>query len=708
VALQENRPVPAVLVRLAFCLLLPLLSTYICKILLVPWLAPAKWQEFFYLQLLLPPLFIAFWCSLLLPRDTRDVYRATTRNRFLAPLLQLGLLVACAAVLVSGADFMFQWVTASPDTINFRMHEDIVRINAWATNLLLLFCAFGVVFAATSKVAAALLLVSPLYVGLAIATLAKLEYMHSAVQPLDLLKVAEFVPLFQSFFGTGVLLVTIAAFVIWLLALLRVRRSQPDPVPSIWRWSIGLGSLTILSAFLVAFAVSNSKPKVNAVLLKLGAPEGQHREHARKGGFLLSFLSELSSVFVPRPPGYSPATIASAVNRYEKKPGDLAPERRPRINLIIYLVESLMDPNDLGWKYTGDPIPNIRSLGHAQISGHGIVPEPFGGSANTEFELLTGMTRSFLPRGSLPYRQYLRRPIPSLPRIFNELGYATIAIQADPKYYYDRERVYDLLAFQSRTWLRSIPGIKPGRGAAPPDDVVVKAIIQASQQRRPFFIFAFPSSTHAPYETGVYQKSDLDLVDSVSSEGRLEVKEYINALRDADRAIGTLSEYFRHQPDSTIIAILGDHLPPLPRIALGPFFTNLSSLSEPERTRRLRRVPLVVWANFDLPHQQKEFSTNALPSFLLQLMSIPPAGFFGVTDEVRRNFPVVGKYVQEATGRVWDQDSLPGAEGRLLDDYRLLEYDLLLGKQYALHEGAPGWTIGGPQGGGTERRTSDP
>ncbi|HET6796866.1 MAG TPA: hypothetical protein VFH40_06870, partial [Gemmatimonadales bacterium] len=80
---------PAVLVRLAFCLLLPLLSTYICKILLVPWLAPAKWQEFFYLQLLLPPLFIAFWCSLLLPRDTRDVYRATTRNRFLAPLLQL-------------------------------------------------------------------------------------------------------------------------------------------------------------------------------------------------------------------------------------------------------------------------------------------------------------------------------------------------------------------------------------------------------------------------------------------------------------------------------------------------------------------------------------------------------------------------------------------------------------------------------------------
>jgi hypothetical protein len=688
-ALQERRSVRSVLLRLSLCLLLALLSTYICKILLVPFLAPATWKEFFYLRLLLPPTFLGLWCSVLLARETRAVYRAAVSNQSLAPLPQLALLLACAAVLVSGADLVFQWRTAS--AANIRMHGDIVRMNAWATNLLLLFSAFAFVFAGTSKVAAAVLLISPLYLGLGLATLAKLEYMHSAVQPLDLLRVAEFVPLFQSFFGTGGLLATISAFGIWILALLSVRRFKPSRVPNRRRWSLGFVSLSILLVSLVAFAVAPSRPAVNALLLRLGTPDDQHREHARSGGFLLSFLSELPSVLVPTPHDYSPAAVASTLSRYQKEPGDLALGRRPRVNLIIYLVESLMDPDDLSWHYTADPIPNIRSLGNNHIRGYGIVPEEFGGSANTEFELLTGMTRSFLPEGSLPYRQYLRRPIPSLPRLLKELGYATIAIQADPKYYYDRERVYNLLAFQSSTWLRGTPGIKPGRYAAPEDDVVVKEIIQASQGSRPFFIFAFPSSTHAPYNTGVYKNSDLDVVDSASSEAKAVVKEYINALRDADRAIGTLSEYFRHRPDSTIIAIVGDHLPPLPKTALGPFFTNISSMSKPEGARRLHRVPLIVWANFDLLRAQEELSTNALPSFLLEKMGIPPSGFLAVTDAVRRKVPVVGKYVRGANGHIWDPDSLPDAERALLDDYRLLQYDLLLGKQYALRDSVPGW-----------------
>ncbi len=363
------------------------------------------------------------------------------------------------------------------------------------------------------------------------------------------------------------------------------------------------------------------------------------------------------------------------------------------MNLIVYVIESLMDPSDLGWHYTSEPLPYLRALAIESISGYGIVPEEFGGSANTEFELLTGMTRSFLPEGSLPYRQYLRRPIPSLPRLLNSLGYVTKAIQADPKYYYDRERVYKLLDFQSKLWLRGLPGIPAGRSPAPPDSVVVQTIIQASQANRPFFIFAFPSSTHAPYNVGVYQSSDLDVFDQVSKEVRAEVKEYINALREADRAVGTLVEYFRARPDSTIIAIVGDHLPPLTKPSLEAFFRNLASLPPAERARRLHRVPLIVWANFHLAPAQDELSMNALPSFLLEKMGAQPRGFLGVTDAVRRELPVIGRYTRSADGHILDRDSLPRDARVLLDDYRLLEYDLLLGEQYALRDGVPGWAL---------------
>jgi phosphoglycerol transferase MdoB-like AlkP superfamily enzyme len=161
------------------------------------------------------------------------------------------------------------------------------------------------------------------------------------------------------------------------------------------------------------------------------------------------------------------------------------------VNLNVYLVESFMEPDDLGLHYTSDPIPNLRALRQTHISGYGIVPERFDGSANTEFEVLTGMTRSFLPEGSLPYRQYLRHPIPSLPRALKSLGYVTIAIQADPKYYYDRERVYDLLGFDRVVWLNEVPGVERAlRGQWLSDKAVVEAVIQASQEAHSFAILS--------------------------------------------------------------------------------------------------------------------------------------------------------------------------------------------------------------------------
>ena len=91
------------------------------------------------------------------------------------------------------------------------------------------------------------------------------------------------------------------------------------------------------------------------------------------------------------------------------------PPRRPiaagkRVNLIVYMVELLMDPEDLGWRYTADPIPNLRALWRSCTAGNCIVPGQFSGSSDSEFEALTGMTMSFLPDRSLPYRQFFEKP----------------------------------------------------------------------------------------------------------------------------------------------------------------------------------------------------------------------------------------------------------------------------------------------------------
>jgi hypothetical protein len=85
-----------------------------------------------------------------------------------------------------------------------------------------------------------------------------------------------------------------------------------------------------------------------------------------------------------------------------------------------------------------------------------------------------------------------------------------------------------------------------------------------------------------------------------------------------------------------------------------------------------------VWANFRLPHEESELSLNALPGYLLEKMHVPPRGFLGFTDEVRRRVPVLGSYMR-----------VPAEERALLEDYRLLQYDLLLGSQYSQRGRAP-------------------
>lgn len=690
VAPDDRGSVRRVFRRVGVGLPLALVAAHLCRLLLEAQTASPLWAELFYLRWLLPFAFVGLWCAALLPRETRALAAAALAKPRAAPLPQLAVLVASAAVLVSLADLAFAFQRGG-GAVQTRLSTDDIWVRAWILNVLILFSAYALVFAATRRVATALLSVSPLYIVLGLATLAKIKYMHSAVQPLDLLRLPEFLPLFRSFFGTGAVAAAVIGFGVWMGAVAGAARIGPCWMSAARRYSVGLFSIAALGVFPAAIVLARSFPALSELLYRSGVPTGQQREQARRHGFLLSFVAEIPSAFVSRPANYTPATVASTLSEYWN-PGVAAPgpSFQGRVNLIIYMVESLMDPNDLGFRYTSDPIPNLRALRGVHAGGHGIVPGRFGGSANTEFETLTGMATAFLPEGSVPYRQYLRRRVPSLPYVLKGLGYRTTAIQADPKYYYDRERVYQLLGFDSVMWLRGAPDVeRASRGEWPSDQAVVKAVIRASRVARPFFIFAFPSSTHGPYSSGTYRGSDLDVLGPTEGEAADEVKEYINTLRVADDAIQTLIEHFGRRSDSTVIAVLGDHLPPLSATALRPFFSSLSSLSEVEQTRMTHRVPLLVWANFELGREDQELGVNMLPSYLLEKLGIAAPGFLAVTEAARRELPVLESYVKGVDGEMWDWESVPADKRRLIDDYRLLQYDVLFGEQHSLGAGAP-------------------
>jgi hypothetical protein len=681
VSLKEWKSARRLLRRLGLCLLLAVILTHICSLLV----SSVAWDKFFHLRYLSPPAFLGFWCAALLPKETVALYRTVKTTKVIAPLLPIAILLVAAAYLVTGSDLAMQFGVPSESGIK----GFIIQKNAWVTNILILFSAYALAFAVTSKYAIALLFVSPFYVVLCLASIEKLKYMHEAVSPLDLISIPEFLPLFQSFFGTGVLVCSVCVFIAWIVALVVFRRIEPCRIPLVFRCSLMVFSLVVLLAVPIMYA-RVLPPNDLELHRRIGAPEfflTETKEITRKSGVLLTFMAEIPlSLFFP-PPDYSSETVALASRSMlipDVVPTDLSLGRR--VNLIVYMVESFMYPEDLGWHYTSDPIPNMQAIKKSSVSGYSIVPKRFGGSANSEFEALTGMTMFFLPEHSLPYRQFVKRPIPSLPGALKHLGYRTMAVQADPKNYYNREPVYSRLGFDELVWLHEGTSIeRAAQGWWPSDNALVENVIQASRSTRPFFIFAFPSSTHSPYHSGVYRNSDLGVLDSLPGDAAGEVKEYINALRIADRAIGTLIDYFQHQTEPTMIAIVGDHLPPLSVEAYHSFNANLSGMSKAEQAWKARAVPLLVWTNFGLPREKVEISLNALPSYLLEKMGIKPQGFLAMTNAVRLNLPILsGGYIRGSGGSVWDRDSLPPKERAMVDDYQLLQYDLLLGMQCSL------------------------
>jgi hypothetical protein len=678
--------------RLGTALLLALVSTELVRIAANPFLRPAGWQWQPYVRLFAPLVIAAIWCAATLRSETRSLVRAMRQRQGAWLVAVLVALLLVAAALVTVGDLAFP-LAHSGSSVYRRLSVQVIEPRPWITTTLILFVVLALVFAVTSSAATAALLVAPIYATMVFATLVKLHYMHSAVQPLDLLTLPEFMPLFGEFFGGAAIVASIVGIASWIVALVIAWRRLRTPISRGARVAIGLASLALLAFIVGIFLPAERLPgplasrggALEGLRLKIGAPEGPFREMARSNGIVLPFLSELRAAFVTVPRDYSAARVRNVADRYAGHDAPTpAAKRTGGVSLVLYLVESLMDPNDLGMRFTSEPMPNMRRLGAEQVHGRAIVPREYGGSGNTEFEILTGMTNAFLPTGSIPYRQYVRGPLGALPRVLNDLGYATTSVQADPRYYYDRERVYPLLGFDRSLWLHDEPVKDPApRGWWPSDNSIVDAVIEESERSRPFFVFAFPSSTHSPYDEGAYARSDLSVLDAPTRDAAAEVQEYVNAVRTADSAIGRMIEHFRGRPDSVIVAIMGDHLPPLSSATYALFNQRIARLPASEQARAARAVPLFVWANFTLPPGELTLSANMLPGYLLERMGAPADLLFAVTDSVRRTLPVVSAVVQDTAGGLWLRDSVPPALSPLIGDYRLVQYDLLLGKRFA-------------------------
>ena len=105
-------------------------------------------------------------------------------------------------------------------------------------------------------------------------------------------------------------------------------------------------------------------------------------------------------------------------------------------------------------EYNKDPMPYYRKLLKKYSSGYITVPAVGAGTANVEFEAMTGISARFFGPGEYPHKSVLtEKTCESIPYDLKQIGYTAHAIHNHRGAFYNRNTVFKNLGFDTFTSL---------------------------------------------------------------------------------------------------------------------------------------------------------------------------------------------------------------------------------------------------------------
>lgn len=586
------------------------------------------------------------------------------------------------AVLLAGAiTLLALW--CQPNALRtvlagFRAQPLLIVLNALPIGLLLLTftCLFRNVFFGAALTDFAVC-------ALSIANRIKIEVRDEPVFPRDLGLLKEVGSAMGSYdiqFPTAVIAVVVLSSLA-LLALGLFLRCEPFPLVRFRGWTgsllgaaANLGILAVLILTVYAsndlynsFRVSNAY-YIPSVFNEIGFPYG--------------FCHQFTTYPVDKPEGFSKAEVEDWETGAQPGPSQ-------GVNVIMVMNEAFSDITDHGaFAFTeeNDPLPNFHALqrdAHA-VSGHVVVPGFAGGTANTEFDVLTGIQTNALSATTTSSFRVVNRNLDSLFRVFGGDGCRTSFFHPGDDWFYNRENVYRWLGAEETVFADQMTDLV-SKGRWVTDDYMAGLIEDefeaAVSNSETLFHYTTTIQNHMSYTTDKYG-TDYDypavpLNVSVSDQVRTMLEVYTEGVRDADAMLGSLRDYFAGREEPVVLVFWGDHLPYLGDNQLG--YTELGLTGTPNWNELTSyETPYIIWANnaaadaldwdaavkaLDLP-EDGTLSASFLGAAVLELTGRGQEDpWFAFLNQLRRTVPVVQKHAYLLSGGTVTQEP-----GQLVQD----------------------------------------
>ncbi len=376
----------------------------------------------------------------------------------------------------------------------------------------------------------------------------------------------------------------------------------------------------------------------------------------KTNGFAVSFIMNLRYTTVEKPSGYSVEELHEFLESYES---DSAGEAEVKPNVIVIMNETFADMKALcEFETTAEYLPFYDSLTDGAVKGNLHASVVGGNTPNSEFEFLTGMTMGYLPAGSIPYQQFIKSERESLASQFSDMGYDTVAMHPYWADGWKRDTIYPYFGFDRMLFLNSegdnFDGCPYLRGYVSDRGVYKKVTEIYESSENPLFLFAVTMQNHSGY--GTKYSNFNPIVDVVGLENNLSLSTYFSLIRESDRALKTLIEYFEKADEPTIVLMFGDHQPndsianPLLRAA-GKTFID----SDVEGGECRYVVPYLMWSNYGAQFEEREdVSINYLSSMLLSAAKLPMTASQKFMSDCADDFSVINcRCIMTADGKMY-------------------------------------------------------
>lgn len=362
-----------------------------------------------------------------------------------------------------------------------------------------------------------------------------------------------------------------------------------------------------------------------------------------------------------------------------------------RPDIIVIMSESYFDLNRVqGLELKEDLYQNFRRMQDQGASGRIVVPAFGGGTASTEFEVLSGLPNASLRGTRSPYGDIgAQDHLPSFRDYFGQLGYRSAYIHPFKGSFYNRQNAFAAMGFDQILFQEdlTVPIRDYSRDMHIGDETLTDQIIAQLEegQGQPQLIWATSMQNHTPYVQ--LAEDDPILVKDPSgllSEGELEgLNAYAVGIRDTDRALGRLLDAIDRRERPTALLFFGDHQPllegykKLNRIANDQIYETLDCLT----------TDYAIYANYpasfaSIDGDQKNrierpFSAYYLMDVLITALDLPKTPCLSLLDQALQALPIYSLSIQ-TTG------SDPEQARRCQDALDILAYDRTRGRQYSL------------------------